>query len=198
MTLLVKEKPTRTPFVPSNVWRISVARYLEMVEADIFQDDHVELLEGIIVEKMTANPPHADILDLLVSLLARLLPLSYTVGNQRPFLTDDSVPEPDILVYLRIKHSGKHPTSANAPLLIEISDSTLAYDQGRKKRIYARSGLMQYWIVNIPERQIEVYTQPRNGTFSQVRIYSGADQVPVQLNSQQFGSVKLTDLFSIL
>ncbi len=191
MTILVKEKP----IIPSNIWRISVDRFLDLVDAGAFtEDEHVELLEGFIVEKMTANPPHANILDLLVTLLARMLPLNYVVGNQRPFTTNDSVPEPDILVYPRLRN--EHPSAATTSILVEVSDSTLADDQKRKKRIYARAGVAEYWIVNIPERQIEVYTQPHNATFRQIRVYSGSDQMPVILNNAQIGTIDLTDIFS--
>ena len=199
MTILVKEKPIIAPIIPSNIWRISVDRFLDLVDAGAFtEDEHVELLEGFIVEKMTANPPHAHIVDILVALLIRMLPIHYLVGNQRPFLADDSVPEPDLMVYTGRKGQffDEHPNASNVAFLIEVSDSTLADDQKRKKRIYARAGVREYWIVNIPESQIEVYTHPRNMTFKQIHIYSGSDKVPVMLNNQQIGAINISDIFS--
>ena len=86
------------------------------------------------------------------------------VRQQLPItLTDDGEPEPDIAVVKGAveDYRNRHPGPAECLAVIEVADSSLNYDRIVKGPLYAAAGIPQYWIVNIPERQIEVYTSPR-------------------------------------
>src|SRR5206468_585277 len=130
--------------------------------------------------KMPTNPPHSLSKGLLKDLLALLLATDYFMREQDPTTTDDSEPEPDISAVRgkRRDYEIRHPTAADTGLLVEVSDSSLQRDR-EKRRVYARAGYPLYWIVNIPDRQIEVYTQPSGPCdqpdYAQVTIYKEGD-----------------------
>jgi Uma2 family endonuclease len=144
------------------VRRFSVAEYERIGQAGILsEDDSVELLEGLIVEKMTKHPPHDGMIDLLVQLLQRQLPWDWYPRAQNVLVTSDSAPEPDVVVVRGQPrdYMQRHPTGDDVALVIEVADSSLVRDR-RKRRIYARAGIGQYWIIDLTANRIEIYAQP--------------------------------------
>ncbi len=142
--------------------RFSVAEYEQIGRAGILtEDDSVELLEGVIVEKMTKYPPHDGMIDLLVQLLQRQLPLNWYPRAQNVFITSDSAPEPDVVVTRGNPRNyfQRHPVAADVALIIEVADSSIHRDR-RKRKIYARAGVAQYWIFDLNLGQIEMYAEP--------------------------------------
>ena len=146
--------------------RFTVAEYEQIGRAGILtEDDSVELLEGVIVEKMTKYPPHDGMIDLLVQLLQRQLPLDWYPRAQNVLITNDSAPEPDVVVTRGEprQYMQRHPTAADVALVIEVADSSLLRDR-RKRRIYARAGVAQYWIIDLNSNHIEMFAQPNPAT----------------------------------
>jgi len=144
------------------VRRFSVDEYERIGRAGILtEDDSVELLEGLIVEKMTKNPRHDSMIDLLAQMLTRLLPPGWFPRAQNVLLTADSAPEPDLVVTHGDPQDywNHHPTAGDVALVIEVAESSLLRDR-RKRRIYARAGIAQYWIVNLVDNQIELFREP--------------------------------------
>jgi Uma2 family endonuclease len=155
----VAEAPLELAFP---VRRFSVAEYEQIGRAGILsEDDSVELLEGLIVPKMTKHPPHDGMIDLLAQLLGRQLPLDWYPRVQNVLLTSDSAPEPDLVVTQGQprQYMQRHPTAADAALVIEVADSSLLRDR-RKRKIYARAGIGQYWIIDLNSNQIEIFAEP--------------------------------------
>jgi Uma2 family endonuclease len=145
------------------LFRLSVAQYHELADAGILEDgDPVELIEGLLVQRMTKNPPHSSTVLRLQSLLPPLLPPDWHYRSQQPITLSDGEPEPDGVIAARSisDYSNRHPTAADVALVIEVADATLARDRGIKLRSYARAGIPQYWIVNLIDRQIEAYSDP--------------------------------------
>jgi Uma2 family endonuclease len=144
------------------VRRFSVAEYEQIGRAGILtEDDSVELLEGLIVEKMTKYPPHDATIDILAELLWRLLPMGWFPRAQNVFVTSDSEPEPDLVVtrgrpqnYMK-----RHPVADDVALIIEVAESSIHRDR-RKRKIYARAGVTQYWIFDLISGHIEMYAEP--------------------------------------
>ena len=141
--------------------RFTVAEYERIGRAGILtEDDSVELLEGVIVEKMTKYPPHDGTIDILAELLWRLLPMGWFPRVQNVFVTSDSEPEPDLVVTRgRPQKLQRHPVAADVALIIEVADSSIHRDR-RKRKIYARAGVTQYWIFDLNAGQIEMYAEP--------------------------------------
>ena len=162
-------------------------------------DDRVELLEGLLVRKMATNSPHRVVKLLLGNALRPILPPGWFQDEQDPVTTDDSEPEPDITAlrgeprdYLQ-----RHPMAADTGKLIEVSDSSLKRERD-KRCTYARAGFSIYWIVNIPERQIEVYTEPSGPCatpdYAKVIIYKDGDSVPVVIDGKEVGRINVKDV----
>lgn len=142
--------------------RFSVAEYEQIARAGILtEDDSVELLEGLIVEKMTKYPPHDATIDILAQLLWRLLPLGWFPRVQNVLVTTDSEPEPDLAVTRGRpqEYMQRHPVAADVALIIEVAESSIHRDR-RKRKIYARAGVAQYWIFDLNAGQIEMYAEP--------------------------------------
>jgi Uma2 family endonuclease len=183
------------------IYRLSVAQYHQMIETGILTtDDRVELIEGWLIEKMSKNKPHGYATHRLRAIFESLIPEGWFVDSQEPVTTDDSEPEPDVSIlrgslrdYL-VKDRGPSDTA----LIAEVADSSLSFDRGKKKTVYARAGFPVYWIVNLPDRQIEVYTQPTGPSakpdYQQPNLFTENDTVPLVLDGVEIGQVPVKDV----
>jgi Uma2 family endonuclease len=183
------------------IWRFSVDQYHAMIRAGILtEDDPVELLEGWLVTKMPKNPPHSVVTQLTREALARILPSGWYVDAQEPITTADSEPEPDVVVVRgdRRQYLNRHPGPQDVALVIEVADSTLQRDRSLKKRLYAAAGIPVYWIVNLLDGQIEVYTNPsgpgEQPDYHQQQNYGPADAVPMMIEGREVGRLTVRDL----
>jgi Uma2 family endonuclease len=172
-----------------------------MIDTGILtEDDPVELLEGWIVAKMPHNPPHDGAIQRINKRLGRRLPTGWDLRIQSAAATDDSEPEPDVAVVRgdETTYDSRLPGSADIGVLIEVSDSSLNRDRKEKGCIYARAGLPYYWIVNLVDHWIEVYTDPDSTAVSpQYRTrtdYRSGDSIPLVLDGQVVASLPVAEL----
>lgn len=199
MTLLLN--PAANEITQPQLWQISVERYHEMIESgSLTENDRLELLEGYLVEKMTVHPPHSFTTDQIRDELTAVVGSDHFVKSQQPITTEESEPEPDVIVVRGRKRDfvQRHPGPEDVVLVIEVADSTLTQDQNWKKRIYGRAGIVTYWIVNLSERQIEVYTQPSgptaHPTYHHMITYRESDTVPVVLDGEEVAALPVHEL----
>jgi Uma2 family endonuclease len=160
----------------SKLYRISVNQYLKMIGAGVFPDTaRIELLGGKLVEKMTKDPPHNLVVGRLGRVIGRILPEPWFVSEEKPVkLGRFWYPEPDIAVVKGPDHhfESKTPEAADLGLLVEVSESSYHQDRGQKWRLYASAGIHCYWIVNLPQRRIEVYREPAgSGRSASYRLF---------------------------
>lgn len=146
------------------VWpyRWTRERYDLMVERGILgPGDHVQLIEGEIVEMAPQNPPHIVAVGLVDDTLRGVFGAGYHTRTQGPVaLGDYSAPEPDVAVVAgnRRDYVSDHPPTAL--LVVEVADATLSFDRNRKASMYAKQGILDYWILNVRNRQLEVQRGP--------------------------------------
>jgi Uma2 family endonuclease len=159
--------------------RLDVDAYYKMAEAGILTRAHrVELIDGEIIDLNAIGSPHAALTNRLVRQFARAAADGLAlVSVQNPLRLDDfNEPEPD-LVLLRPRpddYRASHPSDADALLLIEVSDTSLVYDRGRKLALYAQFDVPEVWIVDLAGAAVEVFRQPKEGAYaSQERRTSG-------------------------
>ena len=177
--------------------RFSIPEYHHLAQLGILtEDDNLELLEGYLVHKMTRNPRHDGALDFLLETFFPMIPREYKVRIQAAVTLSDSEPEPDLAIVRRgPNYRLQHPAPADIALVIEVSDSSLDGDRADKCRIYARAGLPIYWIVNLVDGQIEVYSSPVGGPTpgyrDRVDRHIG-DEVEVVLAGRRVGSVAVS------
>jgi Uma2 family endonuclease len=131
--------------------RFSVDEFQRMAEAGVFEeDDRLELLDGEIIQMNPVGRRHVATVNRLTRLFARLLANRVLISVQNPLVLDQHAePQPD-LVLLRPRaddYERALPAGADAYLVVEVADTTLAYDTGRKVRAYARGGVLAVWVV---------------------------------------------------
>ena len=183
--------------------RMTIDRYERLVEAGVYgEDDPVFLWHGRLVEKMPKGRPHAVAQMLLFPILYSLLPEDYHVEQEAPLaIGDDSMPEPDLVVIRGSvdDHLKTTPTSKQAAIVIEVSDSSLAMDSRTKLRAYAAESIPVYWIVNIPKGRVSVYSQPtgpaEQPAYLEYREYGPGEEIPVVLDGQEVGRIAYRAIF---
>jgi Uma2 family endonuclease len=187
----------------SSIPQFSLDRYQRMIEAGILdQDDRVELLENYVVRKMPRNPAHDNAVDRILDVLYPLKPAGWRLRVQSAITLADSQPEPD-LAFVRgdlNQFEATHPGADEIGLLIEVADTSLKRDTVDKTRIYARAGVPVYWVVNLTDRRVEVFTQPSGATpapgYLSMQTCSPGDMIPLLVDGQVVASVPVAQLFS--
>jgi Uma2 family endonuclease len=159
--------------------RFTVSDYYRMGEAGVFPPgSRVELLEGEIIDMMPVGPFHSGVVNRLNDFFAANHQGRWLVTNQNPVrLSRHSEPQPDIVLVRRDPdfYSGRHPQPDDVLLLIEVSETSLDYDRGDKLAAYGKAGIGEYWVVNLPERCLEVYREPHFTGYSSVTVLKPGD-----------------------
>jgi Uma2 family endonuclease len=200
MSTATNLSPVRQRTVPRPLYRFSVDQYEKMVEQGILKaGEGAELLEGLVVQKMTQHPPHATAVDYVMDALRPLLPEGWRLREQKPIRLSKSEPEPDVVVIrgpLSL-YEQRHPRPADVALVIEVAESSLEEDRTDKGRMYARARIPVYWIINLVAAQVEVYTRPKGGRqpgYRQRRDYRIGEKVPLVVGGQEVGELAVRDL----
>ena len=153
---------------PVSRHRLSVADYHRLAEAGILgEDDRVELLEGQLIAMAPVGPRHALAVDALTDLLSHALTPPARLRVQNPMTQNcDTEPQPDIAVVRRPwrGYPREHPGPGDIFLLVEVADSTLAFDKGAKRILYARAGIPEYWLVDLTEDVVHIHRNPVGDT----------------------------------
>jgi Uma2 family endonuclease len=163
----------------------SVIEYYRMAEAGVLSpDDRVELIEGEIVKMSPIGSRHAACVRRLDAFLNHQAGDLAQVSVQSPVrLNDFSEPEPDIAL-LKPRddfYADSHPTPADVLLIIEVADTSVEYDRSIKLPLYARAGIPQVLIVNMPSKMIESYAEPVNGAYQKVMRAQRGESVEIVL-----------------
>jgi Uma2 family endonuclease len=196
--------PTAKPVtygLDAAIARFSVARYQRMIETGILtSEDKVELLENYVVLKMPRNPLHDGTIQVVDESLAPAIPKNWRLRTQLTVVLTDSQPEPDFAIVRgdARTYMTRHPGPADVGLLIEVADLSLLRDQRDKMRIYARGSIQCYWIINLVDRRIEVYTQPSGPAavpaYQAEQTFQAGDTVPLVLDGKTVANLAVADL----
>jgi len=159
--------------------RFSRAQYELMVESGIFgPEDRLELLEGEIIDMAPQKSRHATAVTLLTDALKPVFATDHTVRAQLPFsLNNHSQPEPDIAVVPGAPRDYRDAHPTRALLIVEVADTTLAYDRGRKLAAYARAGIPEFWILDLNGETLEICSRPEQGGYAQRQVLARGEQV---------------------
>ncbi len=160
-------------------------------------DEPFELIEGLMVAKVTKKPPHLttteNVRDELLALFSRP---KWRVSTESPVrIPEYNEPEPDVMLIRGStkKYEGRIPVSADLALVVEVSHSTLTKDH-KRIAIYGAAKIPVYWIVNIDYQQVEVYTLKRRGGYGKARIYKRGESVPVDVDGAEIGRIAVDDM----
>lgn len=162
---------------PLRIRPLRRVEYDRLVELGVFtKDDKIELLRGALVEMSPQGSLHADCAGVLMTLLIRKLGDRASVRAHSPFAaTEDSEPEPDVVVYPPRRYASGHPQTAF--LVVEVAESSLRKDRGLKSEIYAENGVPEYWIVDLVHGAVEVRTEPADGQYARMQTYRRGQRI---------------------
>jgi Uma2 family endonuclease len=200
--------PTTTaPPVPyymsqSTFRKFTLDEYHKMIETGVLADgEPYELLEGHLVRKMSRGIPHDRAIQALTKRFVRLLPAGWDVRAQCAVtMTAGSEPEPDFALVRgdESTYQNRHPHPSDIGLLVEVSASSLSIDRSDKGRIYARDNVPVYWVVNVIDKVIEVYTQPsgpgEQPSYGKRDDYPSGTAVPVVLSGAAVGTITVAEV----
>jgi Uma2 family endonuclease len=158
----------------------------EMLQAGLFAGERYELIDGDLIDKMGQNPPHGAAIVKIQKWLATFV----DIGRIRIQLSMEAaredrkwtIPEPDLAVVAEEKadYEQRHPRGDEMLLVIEVSDTTVKFDLTRKAVLYARAGVPEYWVLNLPRRQLVVHRQPDGVEYRSIRIHSEEETVSME------------------
>ena len=176
---------TRRPFTVNDFDR--------MAKAGIFApDERVELIDGEIVQMAKIGSHHAACVARLVTFFIRNLGDAVCVSPQNPLTLDmKSEPVPDVVVAKPRAdfYAEAHPRPEDVLLVIEVSDTTLAFDRKVKVPLYARTGIPEVWVVNLKRGIVEAYTRPEGDGYSEIKkVERGQSLTPLLLPSLSLGA----------
>ena len=157
------------PLPGAQIWPLSVAAYRVLGEAGLIPRN-TELLYGFVYTKMSKSPLHSFFLQFLQEALAGVLPAQRLLRTEQPITCGDSEPEPDLAVVAGRKEDFRADHPHTAELVIEVSITSHDYDRS-KLRAYAAAGVKECWLVLGPEKQIDVFRQPKEGQFTQHALH---------------------------
>ncbi|HEV2799548.1 MAG TPA: Uma2 family endonuclease [Pyrinomonadaceae bacterium] len=166
--------------LPISKYYFTVAEFERMGEAGVFKmDARLELIEGEIIEMSPIGSRHIACVNFLSRLLNQTVGDIAIVSTQNPIrLNDFSQPQPDIAL-LRLRddfYKDALTTSRDVLLVVEVADTTLAYDRQVKVPLYAKAGIEEVWIVNLVEEQIETYAELANGAYQTNAIFQRGEE----------------------
>src|SRR5207244_2657554 len=159
----------------------------------------IELIDGTLRFMMTKGTAHDSTVDKVARRLARLLP-DWQVRVQSAISSTTTEPEPDVVVAVgpEDRYDDHHPRPHEIALLVEVADSSVHADRGTKKRAYANAGIVEYWVVAIPDRTIDVYTDPTgphgDPAYRQERQYRPDESVPVRVHGREVGRIAVGEV----
>ena len=157
-----------TAAVQARHW--SRQEYERLVSAGMFHpEEQLELVQGEILQMSPQGSAHATAVSLVENALREAFGSNYLIRIQMPLALDpDSEPEPDIAVMIGSPRDYRNAHPKTAELVVEVADTTIEYDRKRKTPLYAKAGIQENWILNILERQLEVFSLPaRDYSLSQ-------------------------------
>lgn len=168
----------------STIARLTVDQYDRMIEANVFppgpRRHRIELIDGELRMMSPIGPPHEVAVDALVEWSFLEGPgkqVVVRVQNSIGIPELDSVPEPDIAWVKRRSYRRRRPSSSHILLIIEVSDSSVEFEEGEKSDLYAAARIRDYWVVNIPEQCLRVHRQPRQGRYQSIETFHAPERV---------------------
>lgn len=163
--------------------RISCERYHEMIASGSLKEgDRIELIDGYLFTKISIGSLHSAVVSKLERILHRILKEDVIVRGQNPITIHEySEPEPDLLVakYRDDFYAGRHPYPEDVLLVVEVADTSLAFDRDAKMPLYASCGIQESWLVALNTREITVSRKPDGARYTEQTVFRNGDMLPV-------------------
>jgi Uma2 family endonuclease len=188
---------TAAPSVLDHLYQMSVDEYERLADAEFLKDRRVELINGWLVRKMTTKPPHVVAVDATREAIAGILPPGWWPREEKPVrIPDFDEPEPDVSVVRgsRQDYRSRHPGPGDIEFIVEASDTSPSWDRREKLSAYARANVPTYWILNLVDRQLEVFTSPTSDGYQTSEVFGADDRAAVVIDGVTVGLITVADL----
>ena len=182
------------------VRRFTVDEYHQLIQMGLFNsDERYELIQGWIIPKWPPYPTRSSAIRRLDRWFQQRTKGAACIGVRSPITTGDSEPEPDVSVCRGPEdlYFTSHPRPEDVYLVADVSGSDLAPNREARLELYARALIPVYWFVNLAERKIEVFTEPRAGRAARYKNrtdYDARAKVPVALGDKKLGALPVKEL----
>jgi len=159
------------------------AEYESLDASGLLDQQHLELVEGELIDKMGKNRPHVNALAVMYAWLLEVFGKRFINAaapiDVSPEDNPSNKPEPDIIVLKRsfLNFRSANPGPQDLHLVVEVSDTTLNFDLTTKAALYARAGIAEYWVLDVSGRRLIVHRHPRSGKYTEVLVYSEQETV---------------------
>jgi len=182
---------------PSSLYRLTVDEYDRIVAAGALNDTRCELIDGYLLAKTPKSPEHLWTVATLRKALETLLSPGWTERQGDPVripLYDE--PEPDLAIVRGSNddYKHRHPTAADVAFLVEVSESSLVLDRSLKLSAYAKGGIPVYWLVNLVDRRVEVYSNPGPAGYQSLQVHFIGSVIPVVIDGQPRAPIAVDDI----
>lgn len=149
------------------------------LDAGVFEHpERLELIHGEIIEHMGQNPPHSSLASEIADMLRAAFPSRHAIREEKPIhIASDGEPIPDVCVVVgkQSDYRDHHPAPQDVALLVEVADSSVAYDLGEKALLYAQAGVTDYWVVLVNEATFVRHRGPALEGYKEVTRLAGGD-----------------------
>lgn len=166
------------PAVQALVNRMSLTDYHRLAELGLLPEK-IELIDGVLINKKPKSPKHAYTVDYLLSIFRNIFQQNFIIRSEQPISIGNSEPEPDISIIRGTLGDFRNSNPDTARLTVEISMSTYELDF-QKQFIYADAKVEEYWIINLKEKELEVYKSPSSGKYLEKKVFRSSDTVELE------------------
>lgn len=165
-------------------FRLTIKEFQQAADLNWFADQRVELIEGEVYQKIPMNPPHATALSIAEEILRTIFFSAFYIRSQVPLpIPDGTDVFPDVAITLGSwrDYTRRHPYPSEIALVVEISDTTLHMDRGKKVQLYAEAGIQEYWVEDLNARTLIVHRDPaelpKGFGYRNITTYTVTDSV---------------------
>jgi Uma2 family endonuclease len=186
------------PLLAAWLYRLTAQQFDRMNQDGTIADvDRVELIEGLLVTKMGGKRPHVQAGNKGFWTLVRILGPGWHIRKDDPVVISEwSKPEPDLVVVRGevADYDNRDVTAADVAVVVEIADSSLSADQNDMARVSAGAGIPVYWVVNLVDRQVEVYTAPGPAGYAVTNAFGLNQDVVLVIDEVEVGRIAVAEM----
>lgn len=187
------QNDSETAAIPATL-PLTTAQYEKLVELGTFEGatGQIELINGRIVRMNPQGPEDSDPIDYLTEWSVLQSQGRFTIRIEKPIRIPEqnSCPEPDLAWVARRRYFDQHPNPLDVYLVIEVSFSSSQFDRAEKQILYARSGISEYWQVDVPSRTVSVHRSPKEGAYANVQILDASMTISPQCSPESVLPIK--------
>jgi Uma2 family endonuclease len=184
--------------IPSPLYRMTLEKYESLIASGVFNKrDRVHLINGYLVTRMAESPLHSAISEVIRLALQALLLAAWHIRGDKPLRipAQSSMPEPDLVIVRGASwdYQARYPEPADVALVVEVSLSSLDEDRAMAE-IYGKAGIAIYWIVNLVDGQVEVYTDPSPSGYRSHEVLAPGHVLSVVIDGVEIGEIPVSDI----